>query len=60
MNNLEQFEIIERQLDPYNSLSFTAAYNFYQGIISSSRDKIQKNMNQFVFEKWLTGRGENI
>ena len=46
----------ERQLDRDNSFSFTAAYNFYQGIITSSQGKIQKNMTHFVFEKgWQLG-----
>ena len=42
----------ERQ---YNSFSFTAAYNFYQGIKLSPRGKIQKNMTHFVFEKKVDG-----
>ena len=46
----------ERQLDRDNSFSFTAAYNFYKGIIPSSQGKIQKNMTHFVFEKgWQLG-----
>ena len=46
----------ERQLDLNYSFGSIAANNFYQGIITSSKYKIQKKMTHFVFGKgWRVG-----